>query len=53
MAKLNDDYILRGMKVKEERVTQSVTNEGGLERRIDDLVEPLRASSWYVLRIAS
>ena len=53
MAKLNDDYILRGMKVKEEQVTQSVTNEEGLERRVDDLVEPLRASSWYVLRIAS
>jgi hypothetical protein len=47
MAKSDDDYIIRGMKVKED-LSQGQASGGSdhLEKRVDDLVEPLRGATW-------
>lgn len=49
MAKADDDYVLRGMKLREDQqATQESTNGESLDKRVNDLVEPLRASTWLL-----
>ena len=45
MAKLEDEYIIRGMTHKDQ---SNANANGDTEKRIDDLVEPLRGTGWLL-----